>query len=288
MFLRKALKSFGLLTLILCISISTQNETITVKAASNGSEIRLDDQDIDTLQPSQIYVIKLNPDGDLRKIDELNVSLRDDSGVDEHFKAINVLNRTNYGLFTEDVEVDYHYAVSIWLNGVNVTKKCTNRYNYITYNIINDWAIFSAGCDRSFSFNEGTVFEDLEVKIQKIKCDKAVTTQESTCTTFGYIKTTCQVCKNVYLEMIKPSHTYVTKQTKYPTVYNAGTIDSYCTKCGDESISEIPQYEFNVSVGGSQLKAIKLGHKLLFANTHKDAKYIPFVVPNGKSVFDIK
>ncbi len=313
MFLRKIIKNFGLFILMSCITISTQNKVIAVKAASNDSEIVLNNKNTATIQPSQTYVIKLNPDGDSWKIDELEISIEEEyfenimMNKKYYYKTIYVANTTKSKLVGGKGS-DYHYLISIWLNGVNVTEKCSDKYDnnkhpnspsadYI-YRFLNDWNIVRAdtfsveidSCKKPFSFDEGTVFKNLEVKIQKIKCNRIVTTsQEPTCTTDGAAKSTCEICGDYYSEPIKATgHTYVTKQTNYPTVYNAGTMDLYCTKCGDKSTTEIPQYEFNVSVGGSQLKAIKLGHKLLFANTHKDAKYIPFVVPHGESVFDIK
>ncbi len=291
MFLRKTIKSFGLFVLISCIIVSTQNKIIMVKATNDGSEIRLDDnnKNVDTIQPSQTYVIKLNPDGDSWKIDDLEISFKDNFlGA----KVIEVTNTTGSGLFGK---VDYHYLVSIWLNGVNVTEKCADAYrkpplNYI-YNMVNDWNIVRADTKRKpFSFDKGTVYNNLEVKIQKIKCNRTlIQSREASCTADGFIETECETCHEPSLETIKATgHNYVA-QVNYPTVYNSGTTGLHCTKCDiDDLTSEIPQYEFNISVGGSQLKAIRLGHKLLFANTHKDAKYIPFVVPNGKSVFDIK
>ncbi len=282
MFLKKTIKSLGLFVLIFCIGVSTQNKIVTVKAASDDSEIRLDDQNIDTidiLQPSQTYVIKLNSDSDL-KIDELHISVMDgihvfDTGND---KAIHVTNTTESAIFGG--KTDYHYLVSLWVNDINVTPK--DDY------VINNWRIFSAGAYNIFTWKEEDIHKDTELKIQKIKCNKTVTTiKELSCTTDGLIKISCETCNNTDLETIKaPGHTYVIKRADYPTVYNAGTMDLYCTKCGEESTSEIPQYEFNVSVGGSQLKSIRLGHNLLFANTHKEAKYIPFVVSHGESVFD--
>ena len=300
MFLRKAIKSFGLFVLVFCISISAQNEIITIKAANNGSEIRLEDTDIDAIQPSQIYTIKLNPNKKTRNIGELNIEIKNgltdynwETGKMDESKEISISFKTFGSIWSHNLTYDYHgyhYLASIWVNGINVTKENALTYGVSAYSYINGWGIIVPGKSLTLGFPRNankTALLNTELKIQKIKCDETVTTEEPSCATDGTIKHTCKTCKYTYSEPIKATgHTYITKQANYPTVYNAGTMDLYCTKCGNESTSEIPQYEFNVSIGGSQLKAIRLGHNLLFADTHKEAKDIPFVVPHGESVFD--
>ena len=279
MFLRKIIKSFGLFVLIFCIAISMQNELITTKASifiepvNDGSEIILDEQGIDTIQPSQIYTVELN----LK-----NISSQKDIYIDKlHIQLTNVLTDTgqkygtNINVRTNNAVEGYHYAISFWKNGERA--------------VFGDgWQILD-GHDDAWYNNFLITSKNIELKIEKMECDKIVTDKKTFCTTDGYIEYTCELCKRVYTEPMKATgHTYAVAKRTYPTVYSSGAFDYYCKKCGDEYTSEMAQYEFNISVGGSQLKAIKLGHNLLFANTHNAAKYIPFVVSNGKSVFDIK